>query len=613
MFRTEICWSPFVLILMLTVACSSSIEPTGVIQDIVAAPDSSVTDTPRSGDLALLEDATGQLDAGDSSGDVAGDLDVQSLEAGDLLHDTDSTCIPDCVGKLCGDDGCGGSCGDCKPSSKPCMESVCVQGQCLFAPMDGDCDDDNVCTLGDFCEAGDCQAGLESLDCDDDNVCTDDTCNPKAGCGYFPNFDVCDDGNACTEGDVCWASECNSGQYIDCDDDNNPCTDDNCDIEEGCGHSNLLAGTECGDWMFCNGSGECLPCDPDCDGKECGANNCGGSCGDCPENYVCLLNQTCMCTPNCQGQECGDDTCGGTCGTCPEIAPVCEDGKCVMVCEPNCGDKECGPDGCGGGCGSCPEQHVCLEDQTCLCIPDCGDKECGSNGCGGLCGICPGSQDSCVDSQCKCVPDCEAKECGLNGCGGMCGWCAAMEACTIAGECVCYTIVCNEVCCPLGEACDAYGECCTPVPEVCGDVIDNDCDGQVNEEDAGGCQIYYMDFDGDGAGADESSKCICSPSPDYQVMVGGDCCDSDNGVFPGSTKYQQKQTKCGGFDFDCDGKETTKYNFPICSQVPFEHVQMGCWVAAEIPPCGMTVSFCLNYKGGTGCQGQTISQPQQCK
>jgi hypothetical protein len=69
------------------------------------------------------------------------------------------------------------------------------------------------------------------------------------------------------------------------------------------------------------------PADPDCGGKQCGDDGCGGICGDCPAwNYSCA-NGTCLCVPNCLGKECGDDLCGGECGIC-KADETCNDGIC---------------------------------------------------------------------------------------------------------------------------------------------------------------------------------------------------------------------------------------------------------------------------------------------
>lgn len=50
--------------------------------------------------------------------------------------------------------------------------------------------------------------------------------------------------------------------------------------------------------------------------------------------------------PFCEGKVCGDDGCGDSCGSC-QGNYNCEDGECV--CQPNCSGKQCGPNGCGGG------------------------------------------------------------------------------------------------------------------------------------------------------------------------------------------------------------------------------------------------------------------------
>lgn len=62
-------------------------------------------------------------------------------------------------------------------------------------------------------------------------------------------------------------------------------------------------------------------CLPNCYGKNCGPDGCGGYCsgaslgGNCPYGQVCQADQTC-CRPDCTNRDCGDDGCGGTCGTC---------------------------------------------------------------------------------------------------------------------------------------------------------------------------------------------------------------------------------------------------------------------------------------------------------
>ena len=44
--------------------------------------------------------------------------------------------------------------------------------------------------------------------------------------------------------------------------------------------------------------------------------------------------------------------------------------------------------------------------------------------------------------------------------------------------------------------------------EVCGDGLDNDCDGDTNQQNAQNCNSYYLDSDGDGYGVAGSTRLI---------------------------------------------------------------------------------------------------------
>ena len=107
------------------------------------------------------------------------------------------------------------------------------------------------------------------------------------------------------------------------------------------------------------------PCTPQCDGKECGDNGCGGQCGMCGEGKRCNISTfVCECLPNCDGKTCGDDGCGRTC-KCQNAGDVCNPETKICECVPNCGGKVCGSDGCGGKCGEgCGYDQMCNADQT---------------------------------------------------------------------------------------------------------------------------------------------------------------------------------------------------------------------------------------------------------
>ncbi len=230
-------------------------------------------------------------------------------------------------------------------------------------------------------------------------------------------------------------------------------------------------GKECGD-DYCGGlCGQCQApavcnmgmCTESCfstceiDGCDCGE-VCGEWCGECPDGLACVGSCKCECAPDCSGRECGDDGCGGSCGECAQRQEVCFGGQCS--CQAACEGKECGDDGCGGICGECTEpQYSCVAGE-CICQPACEGKECGNDGCSGTCGECSGAQNDCIEGECVCQPTCGDKECGDDGCGGQCGFCNEPTVCS-NGKCVesCFS-TCETEGCDCGEVCDKpCGEC----------------------------------------------------------------------------------------------------------------------------------------------------------
>ena len=97
------------------------------------------------------------------------------------------------------------------------------------------------------------------------------------------------------------------------------------------------------------------PCVPDCTGRVCGGDGCGGVCGPGCFGATPDCNETtgqCECIPDCAGRECGDDGCGGTCdpgcGTMPcnpvtGLCPVCGDGTCDLGENPGNCATDCPP------------------------------------------------------------------------------------------------------------------------------------------------------------------------------------------------------------------------------------------------------------------------------
>jgi hypothetical protein len=143
----------------------------------------------------------------------------------------DCDCQPDCAGKECGPDGCGGSCGTCAG-----LQDACVEGQCVCQPDGcgggcGLCDDGDLCT-DDICDGETGVCLFPDTDCDDGSVCTMDDCHPEAGCVYKFNSLDCDDYDPCTEDDVCGEGTC-TGESKSCS-DGLECTDDLCQPDGVC-------------------------------------------------------------------------------------------------------------------------------------------------------------------------------------------------------------------------------------------------------------------------------------------------------------------------------------------------------------------------------------------
>ena len=342
----------------------------------------------------------GEADTSSKPADAVEVMEVGSNSRADTpgpdLVDTDGqgpdVCVPQCNSgeKECGyDDRCGGICG-C-PDGLECVDTELDEDGLFWClpPCELACENPQAMLgwpedLGPACGTLELvmpTVSCECGECDDGNPCTDDECvaNPDVlggSCSFTPN-----DMNACDDGD--------------------PTTVD-----------------------LCKG-GVCMPCEPDCQGKECGDDGCGGSCGGCGEPMMecvegqCELVCDCLEDEDCQPAE-DFDLCNGklVCGLTtpcmcelePDSVVECPDGHvCILetgeCCSPACEGKECGDDGCGGSCGGpCPCNFECVDGQCAeLCEPECQDKQCGDGGCGcpDLCGTCPDGQACNEWGQCE--------------------------------------------------------------------------------------------------------------------------------------------------------------------------------------------------------------------
>ncbi len=263
-----------------------------------------------------------------------------------------------------------------------------------------------------------------------------------------------------------------------------------CTCQSGtkCGPECCPDGAECCDNACCDGTcyGEelCCPtgnivCEGQCRDWEC----CAGA--DCPTGSVCdPTTHSCQCVPNCTGKSCGDDGCGGSCGTCLG-GQTCTNGACSCPSGYLCSDSTC-HECCADA--DCPTNQVCdRQSQTCVCAPNCTDKTCGGDGCGGSCGACPDGQTCTASGTCACST-------GFLCADGACHQCCAAADCafTRGGTAECWRCVSGT--CGYYSGFCASGVCGISSPDVFGHCLECGVGSDACNAAVPCCSGYYCDF-----------------------------------------------------------------------------------------------------------------------
>jgi hypothetical protein len=183
-------------------------------------------------------------------------------------------------------------------------------------------------------------------------------------------------------------------------------------------------------------AGKDVVCAPACEGKECGADGCGGQCGACEQGFQCTAG-ACVevlgcetdgdCDPGftCVEGACVQETCPAT--PCPE-GSVCDEaaGVCVQCLT----DADCPPN------HHCSDQ-VCNEPVVCQSSKDCLENE-----------VCDKASGVCVE----CVEDADCED------GFRCNalqQCEQILVCTSDKECKDYDMVCDKA---IGECVECLGD-----------------------------------------------------------------------------------------------------------------------------------------------------------
>ncbi len=337
-------------------------------------------------------------------------------------------CAPQCTGRCCGGDGCGGACVDrcsgdlvCDPIDCACVPDgactsredcvgpaclVCKEGRCI--PPPAVCQGLADCCVGFRCNFGTCIT--DGCQCESDSDCNDpsfprcdlETCDCMPVC--IDDSDCPYPNHMCREGECvyrCSPQSCAQGEW--CDQDEGECKP-GCDSNDDCLPPSTCnyATHECGQVDCCGGV-----CSPDaqyCDQLVCLCADFCASPDDCPPDFVCDVG-TGQCT-------CTDAACPGGTFCDPDSGECMREGE---ECDP------ADPDACPGGFQCDPHHRVCVsqggggEGDACFLDSECDpgqDLYCDSNIWCTLCSI----QDPEFDPDMTCrfgcsllTPECPAE------------------------------------------------------------------------------------------------------------------------------------------------------------------------------------------------------------
>ena len=170
-----------------------------------------------------------------------------------------STCTPNCAGKVCGDNGCGGSCGSCQ-LGQSCSGGVCITGLCSGSSTKpctiGTCagTQTRICNGGIWSSFGSCiKTDSNCGTCTDTCTSKGFECGTQTICGESANCGTCQTGESCT-----------NGQCVDSD-----CVATNTKYEVKCYQNDVYYYDNCG-----NLNDRAVDCDSGCSDNKCKTSTC---------------------------------------------------------------------------------------------------------------------------------------------------------------------------------------------------------------------------------------------------------------------------------------------------------------------------------------------------
>jgi hypothetical protein len=197
-----------------------------------------------------------------------------------------------------------------------------------------------------------------------------------------------------------------------------------------------------------------------------------------------------------------------------------------------------------------------------------------------------------------------------------------------------------------GEDCDDADAATNPgADEVCGDQIDNDCDGSTDDASAVDASLWYVDCDGDTYSADTAglrtsceepstppNGCTSSVAAWTDRRPSGanstDCNDEIAHMYPGQTQWFDEpvtfySVQTADWDYDCSGAIDYRWTTinASCSATVFDTCSgTSGWTNANVMFCGAQNSFqkCgeTNYCDINGCvqscDDNIVTRAQMC-